>query len=170
MSTFVPFFFSRSVGYIISIMWENYGPYSAEAPEPHMAHILPIYCPQNFFYAGSDRDAMSADRQNLAIIATRVLIDGTLVYQIFNQSTAVGFRNWHIYSSLVLSAFRHNLLKKLSKTYNSCYVYKIHVSLHAHTRANICVYNKYKNIVYILWILCMQNKIIYNLKKKNKSR
>ena len=49
MTTFVPYFFSRSVGHVISIMWENYGPYSAEAPEPHMAHILPIHCLQIFF-------------------------------------------------------------------------------------------------------------------------
>ena len=45
-------FFSQSVGHIISVIWENYGPYSTEAPEPHMAHILPIHCPQIFFYAG----------------------------------------------------------------------------------------------------------------------
>ena len=44
--------FSQSVCHIISIMWENYGPYSAEAPKPHMAHILPIHYHQIFFYAG----------------------------------------------------------------------------------------------------------------------
>ena len=49
MSTFVPFFFFyQSVGHIISIMWENYGPYSTETSEPHMAHILGIHCPQIF--------------------------------------------------------------------------------------------------------------------------
>ena len=42
------FFFYQSVGHIISIMWENYGPYSTETSEPHMAHILRIHCPQLF--------------------------------------------------------------------------------------------------------------------------
>ena len=54
------FFFSKC-GPHITIMWENYGPYEAEAPEPHMAHmrlrgrshIWPIHCPQIFFYAGN---------------------------------------------------------------------------------------------------------------------
>ena len=55
MSTFVPYFVYQSVGHIISIMWENYGPYSAEAPEQHMAHILPTHCPQIFFYAGKNK-------------------------------------------------------------------------------------------------------------------
>ena len=48
--TSCPHFFSPSVGHIISIMWED--PYSAEAPEPHMAHILTIRCPKFFLRGG----------------------------------------------------------------------------------------------------------------------
>ena len=41
--------FFRTARRYISIMLENYGRYSAEPPEPRMAHTWPIHCPQFSF-------------------------------------------------------------------------------------------------------------------------
>ena len=52
MSKLVSYFSFSKCETLISIMWENYGPYSAEAPEPHMAHTLPT----NFFCARRSKE------------------------------------------------------------------------------------------------------------------